>query len=144
MWALYSMIASILWGLDYTLTEKVLGKIRFSTLLSIELFFGFLVMLALTLASGAYINDVAVLLHSRKTLIYTFLIVLVFNIANMFIVLSIGNRNATLAGLIEISYPLFIVAFSWFFFKENNMNVGTVVGGAMIFTGVLLIYLFNK
>ena len=44
MWIIYSVIAAVLWGLDYALTGKVLERIRFSTLLSIELFFGFIVM----------------------------------------------------------------------------------------------------
>ena len=54
MWILYTITASIFWGIDYTLTGEVLKSIRFSTLLSIELFIGFLGMLGITIVSGAY------------------------------------------------------------------------------------------
>jgi drug/metabolite transporter (DMT)-like permease len=145
MWIFYSIVAAIFWGLDYTLTGKVLEKIQFSTLLTIELFFGFLAMLGLMLASGAYTTDLPTLLYSsKKTILYIAVIIICFNIANVFIVLSIGKGNATLSGLIEISYPLFIAGFSWLLFGEVAVNFGTAIGGSLILFGVLTIYLFNK
>lgn len=145
MWIIYSIVAAFFWGLDYTLTGKVLEKIQFSTLITIELFFGFLAMLGLMLASGAYAPDVQILLFSSKrTLLYVALIIICFNIANVFIVLSIGKGNATLSGLIEISYPLFIAGFSWLLFREATVNLGTSLGGGLILLGVLTIYLFNR
>lgn len=145
MWILYSLVAAIFWGLDYTLTGKVLEKIQFSTLLTIELFFGFVAMLGLVLASGSYTTDVPTLLFSSKrTIAYIALIIICFNIANVFIVLSIGRGNATLSGLIEISYPLFIAGFSWLFFGEVALNLGTSLGGSLILVGVVTIYLFNR
>ena len=65
-------------------------------------------------------------------------------VANMFIVLSIGSKNAALSGLIEISYPLFIALFSWLFFRENNLSVGAILGGTFVLIGVSLIYVSNK
>ena len=144
MWALYAIIAAILWGVDYALTEKVLQSVRFPMLLSIELFFGFLTMFAFTIFSGSYKIEWAGLLSSNKTMTLVAAIVLAFNIANMFIVLSIGDKNATLSGLIEISYPLFIALFSWLFFRENNLSAGTVSGGIFILVGVSLIYFSNR
>jgi drug/metabolite transporter (DMT)-like permease len=145
MWIIYSIVAAIFWGLDYTLTGKVLEKIQFSTLLTIELFFGFLAMLGLMLASGSYTNDLPILLiSSKKTVAYIALIVICFNIANVLIVLSISKGNATLSGLIEISYPLFIAGFSWLLFGEVTVNLGTSLGGGLILLGVLAIYLFNR
>lgn len=145
MWIVYSLVAAIFWGLDYTLTGKVLERIQFSTLLTIELFFGFLAMLGLVLASGSYTTDVPTLLFSsKKTIAYIALIIICFNIANVFIVLSIGKGNATLSGLIEISYPLFIALFSWLLFGQVTVNLGTSLGGGLIFLGILTIYLFNS
>jgi drug/metabolite transporter (DMT)-like permease len=144
MWILYSIVASLLWGLDYTLTEKVLEKVRLSTLLSIELFVGFIVMVSISLRSGSYTADIPELLASKRLLLYVLIIVLVFNVANTFIVLSIGYKNATLSGLIEISYPFFIVLFSWLLFNESNVNKGTVFAGVLILSGVFLVYFFNK
>jgi drug/metabolite transporter (DMT)-like permease len=144
MWALYAIIAAILWGVDYALTEKALQNIRFPMLLSIELFFGFLTMLGIAMFSGTYKTDLAGLFSSNRTMVLVVAIVIAFNIANMFIVLSIGDKNATLSGLIEISYPLFIALFSWLFFNENNLSVGAILGGILVLSGVSLIYFSNK
>ena len=144
MWAFYAVIASILWGIDYALTEKVLQTVRLPVLLCIELFFGFLTMLGIALFSGSSKTDLAGLFASNKTLVLVVVIVVAFNIANMLIVLSIGDKNATLSGLIEISYPLFIVLFSWLFFRESNLSAGVICGGFFILAGVSLIYFSNK
>lgn len=144
MWLVYAVGASILWGLDYALTEKILKKISFPTLLSIELFFGFISMLAISLVLGSYKTDFHTITNS-KTLLYLVIgITLSFAFANTFIVLSIQGKNASIAGLIEIAYPLFIVLFSWLLFKENNLNLATWIGGGLVFVGVSVIYLFNK
>lgn len=144
MWILYSIMAAVLWGLDYSLTERVVKKIGFSSLLTVEFFFGFLIMLALTLLSGSWKADWSALVASKQTMLFTMLIVASFNVANVFIVLSIVNKNATLAGLIEITYPLFIVAFSWLLFRDFHVSQWTAVGGALVLVGVGIIYTFNK
>jgi drug/metabolite transporter (DMT)-like permease len=144
MWALYAIVAAILWGVDYALTEKALQSIRFPVLLCIELFFGFLTMLGIAIFSGSYKTDLTGLLSSTRTMSLVVAIVVAFNIANMFIVLSIGDKNATVSGFIEISYPLFIALFSWLFFRENNLSAGAVLGGIFVLAGVSLIYFSNK
>jgi drug/metabolite transporter (DMT)-like permease len=101
-------------------------------------------MLAISLMSGAYKTDVAALFESKRTLASVLLIILAFNVADACIVLSIEGRTATISGLIEISYPLFIALFSWLFFKENNLTRGTVVGGLLIAVGVVVIYFLNQ
>lgn len=144
MWALYAIIAAVLWGVDYALTEKALDKISFPMLLTIELFFGFLTMLGLMLFSGSQKADFQELVVSHETLLLVLAIVVAFNVANALIILSIGDNNATLSGLIEISYPLFIALFSWLFFRENHITAGTAVGGIFVLIGVSMIYFFNK
>jgi drug/metabolite transporter (DMT)-like permease len=144
MWILYSIVASVLWGLDYALAGKLLEKIGFSTLLGLEFFFGFLAMLGISLTSGAYKADFQTLISSKQTVVWFALMIAVFVIAHTLIVLSIENKSATLASLIEMSYPFFVAGFSWLLFEEGKMNLGTIVGGLLIFGGVSLIYFLNK
>jgi drug/metabolite transporter (DMT)-like permease len=144
MWILYAFIAAILWGLDYALTGKVLEKIRLPTLLSIELFCAFLAMLTLAVLTGSYKTDLPELFGSKRLVLYVLTIVVAFSVANAFIVVSIGERNATLAGLVEISYPLFIALFSWLLFGRTGLSLGANIGGVLILLGVSLIYFFNK
>ncbi|MGO8699412.1 MAG: EamA family transporter [Limisphaerales bacterium] len=144
MWAFFAIVASILWGVEYSLTERVLSRISVSSLLTVVMFCGFLMMLAISLITGVYKTDLVTLSESKKTLALVLSIVLSFNVANACIVLSIGDRNATISGLIEVSYPLFIALFSWVFFRENNLTPGTVLGGLLVASGVVLIYLLNQ
>jgi drug/metabolite transporter (DMT)-like permease len=64
-------------------------------------------------------------------------------IAELFIGFSITAKNATLAGLIEISYPIFIALFSFILFR-SVVNLPTMLGGMIIFVGVFVIYYFNN
>jgi drug/metabolite transporter (DMT)-like permease len=144
MWALFAIMAAILWGIDYALTEKALLHVSFSVLLCIELFIGFLVMLGITFFTGSISQDFAAVFSSNKTSLLVLVIVIAFNLANIFIVLSIKSNNATVSGLIEISYPFFIALFSWLLFRDNNLNAGAISGGIFILAGVSLIYLTNR
>jgi uncharacterized membrane protein len=65
-------------------------------------------------------------------------------LAEFFIAYSIIGKNATISGLIEISYPLFIALFSFLIFREYSINTQTIIGGLLIFCGVIVIYYFNK
>ncbi len=62
----------------------------------------------------------------------------------LLIYMAIGEKNATLASLIEISYPLFVAFFAWVFFREVQINLATVLGGAMILGGVAVVFLSNR
>jgi drug/metabolite transporter (DMT)-like permease len=64
-------------------------------------------------------------------------------IAELCIGFSIISKNATLAGLIEISYPIFIALFSYLLFK-NKITIPTVIGGIIVFFGIFIIYYFNR
>jgi drug/metabolite transporter (DMT)-like permease len=144
MWVIFSLLASILWGLEYTLTERVLQSIRLPTLLTLEMLFGFFAMLGLGLATGSYNDDLVLLTRSRSLVALVVLIAILFNLANAFIVLSIGSKSATLSGLIEISYPLFVALFSWWLLRENSLIVFTAVGATLIVLGILLVYASNS
>jgi len=64
-------------------------------------------------------------------------------IAEIFIGFSITAKSATLAGLVEISYPIFIALFSYLLFK-SRVSVSTLIGGGIIFCGIFVIYYFNR
>ncbi len=59
--------------------------------------------------------------------------------AGLLIFLSIGAKNATLASLIEVTYPIFTAFFAWMLFRQATLNTATVVGAALIFLGVLIV-----
>lgn len=69
--------------------------------------------------------------------------IVVMLIAELFIGFSITAKSATLAGLIEISYPIFIALFSYLLFK-SQVSTSTIIGGIIVFAGIFVIYYFNK
>jgi len=57
--------------------------------------------------------------------------------------LSISGKNATLASLIEISYPVFVALFAFMLFRDMHLNTSAVFGGMLVFAGVAVIVLNN-
>ena len=57
--------------------------------------------------------------------------ILALLIAEVFIGFSIVAKNATLAGLVEISYPIFIALFSYLLFKQQ-ITLATAIGATII------------
>ena len=49
---------------------------------------------------------------------------------------SIQMKGASIASIIEISYPFFVVLFTYLIFKESNLNTATIIGGILVFVVV--------
>jgi drug/metabolite transporter (DMT)-like permease len=143
MWLVYAIAASILWGLDYSLGEKILeNKISPITLLIFQMFFG-LVLFSILGFRFSLKHDLPVLTTNKYLLGWVILAMITFSIGNYFIFLSIQAKNATIAGLIELSYPLFTIFFTWFLFRQHHVTPGLIVGGILIVIGVIVISYYN-
>jgi len=57
---------------------------------------------------------------------------------------AMAAKNPTLASLIEISYPLFVVLFTWLFFREFQLNMMTLCGGLLVLIGVAVFLLGER
>jgi drug/metabolite transporter (DMT)-like permease len=143
MWILFSLIASVFWGLTYVLNEQIFKKITVFTFLTLTSFGVFLISFFISFFSNSLSRDLRTISSSREitTLIIFSTITLV--VAEFFIGTSISTKNATLSGLIEISYPIFIAFFSFLFYKQNSVGISVVLGGVLIFIGIIIIYSFN-
>ncbi len=144
MWIIFAISASVLWGISYVLFEQIYKKVSVVTALWITCLVMFIVLLVVSYFNGSLKPDLAALKSSKKLIWLLAAGVGTTIIADVFIGLSIANKSATLAGLIEISYPLFIALFAYLLFKENQISTATVVGGLLIFAGAFVIYSFNK
>jgi drug/metabolite transporter (DMT)-like permease len=144
MWIAFSLIASILWGLTYAIDEQVYKTVSIFTALSITSLFAFLATLFAAYLSGRLGPDLWLIGSSKKAFLLVMIGTLAFVAAEFFIGLSISNKNATLAGLIEISYPIFIAVFAELLFKEAVLNAMTILGAILVVIGVLLISIFNR
>ena len=138
MWIIYALLASILWGLNYSLSERILNSISPVSLLALEMAAGG-IFFSIIASFTNFKQDWKSLLTEPNLFWITLLEVVVVILASFFIVCSVRAKNATAAGIIELIYPLFIIFFSWVLFRENHVNASVISGGIFIFIGVLLI-----
>jgi drug/metabolite transporter (DMT)-like permease len=97
--------------------------------------------LALTGKTGALAEEVRALGADRGW----FVLAVVASAAGaLLIYMAIGEKNATLASLIEISYPFFVAVFAWVFFRDMQFNLATIFGGILILSGVAVVFLGNR
>lgn len=144
MWILYALGASVLWGLNYVLAEQLYKNISVITSISITTFFTFIITLLVAFNRGVLFRDVTAILDSKRLIIILVAEIVVFILADLLIAFSIIEKSATIAGLIEISYPLFIALFAYLIFRESELNMSISIGGLFIFVGVGIIYFFNR
>lgn len=143
MWLYYALGASTFWGITYVFNEQAYKKISVLTSLALASFVVFAITTILSLSSGNFTEDIKQIASYRQLLGYVAGGIISLLIAELFIGYSITAKSATLAGLIEISCPIFIALFSYLFFR-GKVNLPTLVGAAVVFTGIFIIYRFNK
>lgn len=139
----YSLIVAIARGIQYAILEKLLVQMPiavmcfFSTLFN--LFFRTCVMYF-----GKYNFNIKKYLHDKNTLLFFVVVTVLFLCANALILFAIKSKNATVASLIEITYPIFVIIFSFIFFRSVHINRQTAIGGTLILWWIALVYIFNK
>lgn len=142
MWLIYAVAASILWGLIYSLSEKIFRyEISPQTLLALQMCFGGVIFLLLSF-NTTFKKDMSLIFSNRILLIILICELIAVIVANYLISLSIQAKDATLAGLIEQSYPIFTVIFTWIIFRESHLTRGVIVGSIMIFLGIVVMVYF--
>ncbi len=142
LWFFYALISSVLWGLGYVFSEKILkAGISAPFLMLVYLVVSVPIFFLLTHFTNTMKPSFEVMTSNKMVGLYFVVVIASFVVANYFIFVSISMKNATLTNLIEISYPVFTVLFSWLIFKEFHLNLATSLGALLIFSGVTLIYL---
>lgn len=144
MWIIFALGASLMWGLSYVINEQVYKHISVITSLAITTAVTGIVMFIIAAGGHFLQQDLNSILSSRKLLFLVIAETAILILAELLIGFSITAKSATLAGLIEISYPIFIALFTYLLFKENQLNAPTAFGGGLIFIGVFVIYYFNR
>ncbi len=137
-WLVLALLASLLWGLSYVLDEHIFQRISVSTLLFFSAFATLITMLLVGLGTGQLQRDLTHLSETRSTFWLLLLACACNVLAGWSICQSVAASNATLAGLIEVSYPVWIVLFS-LAFGSAHLNWSIGVGGALIGLGVVIV-----
>ena len=141
MWIVYALAAAIIWGISYAASGRVIERgITPLVFFFLYTLFGAAAAagaLTLTGKTGTLLSEVRALGTD-----WVWLVVAVVSSAagGLLIYMAIGEKNATLASLIEISYPFFVAVFAWLFFRETQFNWPTILGGILILGGVAVVF----
>jgi len=145
LWLIYALAAAVIWGINYAISGRLLERgMSAPTLFFIDLVFGTVAVGALITLSGRWSAAMAEVRGLGGDLAWLVIAVAAATAAGLLIFLSIGAKNATLASLIEVTYPLFTAFFAWMLFRQATMNPATILGGLLIFAGVLIVALGNR
>ena len=136
-WYLAALAAAVVWGLHYPLVAHALRHLSAV---------GVLLLTILGIAAMALVNlqavgndFVALRGMDARGRALVMLLPLTSLLGSWLLYVSIGQKNATLASLIEISYPVFVALFAYVLFRETALDALTLVGAALVFVGVGII-----
>ena len=142
-WIILALLSAIFWGLSYSLIEKVLVNISATLLTFYSSLFVCVSMIVILLIKKENFSPNELL---KSNNLYYFLgSESCFVIANLCILYSIAkSKNATISSLIEITYPMWVLLFSFLIFRECKLNFGGVIGGILIFIGIIILSIYNN
>ena len=141
-WYVTALGAALIWGVHYPLVDFALKRISvFSVLM--------LTVLPIVLLMPVFMRDIARDLDTVRTLpgtdqVMIAAIGLTSLLGAVLLYLSIAGKNATLASLIEITYPVFVAFFAYAIFRHVHINTSVSVGGLLVMAGAGLIIYNNQ
>jgi drug/metabolite transporter (DMT)-like permease len=137
-WWGYALLSAACWGIQYVLMETLFRRVDFAAAFSF-----------LSLANGILVAAILWVLYPKQnwgrlseswSVIGLVFLYLIFGTgAYLFNALAINQKNATLASLLEISYPLFIILFTALFFREIHLDLVGMIGAILILLGCVLV-----
>jgi len=145
MWFVYAFSAAVIWGVSYAASGRVIER-GMSPLMFFFFYAAFAtVAAALAITLTGKIGHIASEVRVLETDWPWLAVAVVTSAAGaLLIYMAIGEKNATVASLIEISYPLFVAFFAWLFFRETQFNTATIIGAILIIAGVGVVYVGNR
>lgn len=140
-WYLTAIGAALIWGIHYPLIDNALKRVSLVTVLLLTA----LPILAVTpFFVRRLVSDfrlVAAMSWAERAPLLA--LALTSLLASVLLFLSIDSKNATLASLIEITYPIFVALFAFALFRDMHVNGSVLLGGALVMAGVGVIVVNN-
>jgi drug/metabolite transporter (DMT)-like permease len=145
MWFIYALSAAIIWGISYAASGRVIERgvppiVFFTLYATVATIMG----LSVLAATGRLAHLTRISQTIGDDWLWLLVAVITSCVGVLLIYMAIGEKNATLVSLIEISYPVFVAFFAWLFFRQIQFNLMTIVGAVMILGGVAVVYLSNR
>jgi drug/metabolite transporter (DMT)-like permease len=136
-WYVTAIGAALVWGVHYPLVDHALKKL---SLVSVLLLTALPILVLALFFHRTLAADYAVWTTlDTGPRIRVLALALTSLLGSVLLFLSIAGKNATLASLIEISYPVFVAVFAWLLFREIHVNTSVIIGSLLVFAGVAMI-----
>ena len=145
LWFFYALGAAMIWGINYAVSGRLLERgMSPQTLFLLDMIFGTIALALLISLTGKWQTTTMEIRAAQPQLLFLIIAVMASVSAGLLIFMSIEAKNATVASLIEVSYPLFTAFFAWVFFRQNTINPSTALGALLILTGVFIVARGNR
>jgi len=136
-WWVAALGAAIIQGIHYPLVDKALEHLSAYTILLITIS---PLILIYPFFHAQVIKDIAVFYTLTFGTQVSILSVGITSTLTAFLIYAaISASNASLASLIEITYPIFVVGFAYIILKENHLSLSVIIGGILILIGACII-----
>ncbi len=143
-WFWMVSFSAVMWGLAYVIIERLLQTMSPSGVMFGGTIGSLLIYAMVNWYKGDFKSDMAAIKSGGLEWKLLIGLMVVEALANLSIVEGVKAKNATLAGMVEISYPIFIVLFTWLIYREFHANIGSMIGFLLVAAGVCCIYYFEK
>lgn len=142
-WWVFSIIAAAIWGLHFNLVVKISHVLPKDIYTPLTLFVitSVAMLLLLPVFHQKIVTNMVTLWQAGNDIRLS-VVVLVFTalIASSLLFTAMQlSPNATVAALLDITYPVFIAIVAWLLYREIHLDWSVLVGGGLIFSGVMLI-----
>ena len=141
-WYIAALGAALMWGVHYPLVGFALQRISLFGVLLISVIPIFVLAPFFAAQLNTDIQNFRSLPASEQWMVSVIGFTSLAGAA--FVFLAISSKNATLASLIEITYPVFVALFSYLMFRHVHVNVSVIFGGLMVIAGAGLIIYNNQ
>lgn len=141
-WYVTALGAALVWGIHYPLVDFALKRISVFSVLLLTVLPVVLLMPLFLRDLAKDLNVVTALPMAERGAIAA--IGLTSLSGAVLLYLSIAGKNATLASLIEITYPVFVALFAYLMFRHIHLNTSVIIGGLLVMAGAGLIIYHNQ
>ncbi len=142
-WLYYAIIAAMVWGLSYTISGQILLHVSTITLLTLQMFFSTLIF-SLSLFFNKYRKEILIILHDKSLLLLIIMEMLLFMTGSYLSWQSLKiYSNPGIVALVESTYPLFAIIFSYIFFNIFRLNLIMIIGSLLVFAGIVIIKIYS-
>lgn len=141
-WYMAAIGAAVVWGIHYPLIDFAMKRLSVYTVLLISVL-PVLFLMPVFLRDLARDVDIFRQLPTYEQWLVA-AISLTSTLGAVLLYISVSSKNATLASIIEISYPVFVVLFAYLLFRQVHVNTSVILGGLMILFGAGLIIYHNQ